>query len=128
MKISKLISTPIVVAAYVTIMAIPIGAGAAESGSDQAFNEMIGMMAGRDTGSGWMDYYVAVLNQQIALQQDTQPYGAAGPSGPLDGFGGYVASFRMPDTGSTLFNNYVDGVNNVIKQKQSVGEWGVSGL
>lgn len=122
MKISKLISTPIAVAAYVTIMAMPIGVGAAESGSDQAFNEMIGMMAGRDTGSERFDHYVAVLNQEIALHEGMQPFGAAGPNGPLDGFGGYVAGFRMPDTGSTWFNNYVDAVNIVIKQKQSVGE------
>ena len=120
MKVSKLISVPIAAAAacVALLLATPIGAGAAESGSDHAFNEMIGTMAGRDTGSGWLDYYVAELNQQIALQQDTQPYGAAGPNGPFDGFEGYVAGFRMPDTGSTWLNHYVDEVNFVIKQKQ----------
>ncbi len=119
MKVSKLISVPIAAAAAcVALLATPIGAGAAESGSDYAFNEMIGTMAGRDTGSGWMDYYVAELNQDIALHDDTQPYGAAGPNGPLDGFNGYVAGFRMPDTGSTWFNNYVDALNFVIQQKQ----------
>lgn len=119
MKVSKLISVPVAAAAaLVALSATPIGAGAAESGSDYAFNEMIGTMAGRDTGSGWFDSYVAELNQQIAFQQDTQPYGAAGPNGPLDGFEGYVAGFRTPDTGSTWFNNYVDEVNVVIKQKQ----------
>lgn len=119
MKVSKLISVPIAAAAAcAALLATPIGAGAAGSGSDYAFNEMIATMAGRDTGSGWFDYYVAELNQQIAFQQDTQPYGAAGPNGPLDGFEGYVAGFRMPDTGSTWFNHYVDEVNFVIKQKQ----------
>ena len=118
MKVSKLILAPVAAAACVAIAATQIGAGAAESGSDQAFNEMVGQMAGLDTGSGWFDYYVAVLNQEIALQEDAQPFGAAGPNGPLDGFGGYVAGFRMPDTGSTWFNNYVDAVNIVIKQKQ----------
>ncbi len=119
MKVSKLISVPVAAAAaLVALSATPIGAGAAESGSDYAFNEMIGTMAGRDTGSGWFDSYVAELNQHIAFQEDTQPYGAAGPNGPLDGFEGYVAGFRTPDTGSTWFNNYVDEVNVVIKQKQ----------
>ena len=119
MKVSKLISVPIAAAAAcVALLATPIGAGASESGSDHAFNEMIGTMAGRDTGSGWMDYYVAELNKDIALHDGTQPYGAAGPNGPMDGFNGYIAGFRMPDTGSTWFNNYVDALNFVIKQKQ----------
>lgn len=120
MKVSKLILPPIAAVACVAIVATQIGAGAAESGSDQAFNEMIGQMAGRDTGSGWFDSYVAKLNQQIAFHfhEGTQPFGAAGPSGPVDGFEGYVAGFRTPDTGSTWFNNYVDAINLVIKQKQ----------
>lgn len=121
MKISKLISTPIAVAACIA-MAMPITTGAAEPGSDQAFNEMISTMAGRDTGSGRFDYYVAVLNQEIALHDATQPFGAAGPNGPLDGFSGYIAGFQMPDSGSTWFNNYVDAVNLVIKEKQAVDE------
>ncbi|CAM3332558.1 hypothetical protein [Polaromonas hydrogenivorans] len=121
MKASKsgLASISAAVAACVALVATPISAETAVSGSDHAFNEMVGMMAGQDTGSGWFDYYVEELNQQIALQESTQPYGAAGPNGPLDGFNGYVAGFRMPDTGSMWFNNYVDAVNFVIKQKQA---------
>lgn len=118
MKASKLGLAPMAVAACVALGATSIGAETVGSGSDHAFNEMIGTMAGRDTGSGWLDYYVEELNQQIALQESMQPYGAAGPNGPLDGFNGYVAGFRMPDTGSTWFNNYVDEINYVIKQKQ----------
>jgi len=118
MKTSKLTVTPLAVALCVGLVATPIVAGAADSGSDSAFNQMLGGMAGRDTGSGWFDYYVAELNQQIAGGEGSQPYGAAGPSGPLDGFNGYVAGFRMPDTGSTMFNNYVDAVNAVIQDKQ----------
>ncbi|ABM36359.1 hypothetical protein [Polaromonas naphthalenivorans] len=120
MKASKsgLASISAAVAACVALVATPVSAETDVSGSDHAFNEMIGMMAGRDTGSGWLDYYVEELNQQIAFQESMQPYGAAGPNGPLDGFNGYVAGFRMPDTGSTWFNNYVDAVNSVIKQKQ----------
>jgi hypothetical protein len=122
MKISKLISTLIAVAACITTVAIPIATRAAEPGSDQAFNEMISTMAGRDTGSERFDYYVAVLNQEIALHDATQPFGAAGPNGPLDGFSGYIAGFQMPDSGSTWFNNYVDAVNVVIKEKQAADE------
>lgn len=122
MKTSKPAFGPIAAAVCVALIASPVSAGATVSGSDQAFNEMIGRMASRDTGSGWFDYYVEVLNQQIALLEGTQPYGAAGPNGPLDGFNGYIAGFRMPDTGSTWFNNYVDAVNFVIRQKQSMGE------
>lgn len=118
MKTSKFSMMPLAVAVCVGFVAAPITAGADESGSDYAFNEMLGGMAGRDTGSGWFDYYVAELNQQIAQSDGSQPYGAAGPSGPLDGFNGYIAGFRMPDTGSTLFNNYVDAVNAVIQEKQ----------
>lgn len=118
MKTSRIISIPVAAAACLTLLATPIGAGAAGAGSDYAFNEMLGTMASRDTGSGWMDYYVAELNQQIAYQEGTQAYGAAGPNGPLDGFNGYLAGFRMPDTGSTWFNTYVDTVNVVIQEKQ----------
>lgn len=118
MKASRSAWVPMAVAACVALLATPVSAGSAVSGSDHAFNEMLGTMASRDTGSGWFDYYVEELNQQIALQDTTQPYGAAGPNGPLDGFNGYVAGFRMPDTGSTWFNNYVDAVNFVVQQKQ----------
>jgi hypothetical protein len=47
-----------------------------------------------------------------------EAYGAAGPSGPLDGFNGYVNGFRAPDSGSQRFNDYVDAVNRVIQIKQ----------
>lgn len=123
MKTLKSVLSPIAAALCIALAATPMSAGAMEleSGSDQAFNAMIGKMAARDTGSGWFDYYVSVLNQEIALFEGTQPYGAAGPSGPLDAFNGYIANFRMPDTGSTWFNNYVDAVNFVIRQKESLG-------
>lgn len=116
MRALKLILTPI--ATCLALWAAPLGAATVGSGSDYAFNEMLGSMASRDTGSGWFDYYVSTLNQEMAYQDGTQAYGAAGPSGPLDGFSGYVAGFRMPDTGSTWFNDYVDAVNFVIEQKQ----------
>ncbi|MBT0960039.1 hypothetical protein [Denitromonas iodatirespirans] len=103
-------------AALCAALLLPVGAQAA--GSDEAFNEMLGTMESRDTGSGWFDYYVEVLNQEIAYMQDTEAYGAAGPSGPLDGFNGYVAGFRAPDTGSRWMNGYVDSVNRVIREKQ----------
>lgn len=121
MKTLDLFLRPIAAAACIAFLTAPMNAAAREpaSGSDQAFNEMIGKMAGRDTGSGWFDYYVSVLNQQIALFEATQPYGAAGPSGPLDGFNGYIAGFRMPDTGSMWFNDYVDAVNFVIREKEA---------
>lgn len=122
MKVSKSILSSITTAACVVLMASPAIAATGGSGSDQAFNAMIGEMAGRDTGSGWYDYYVAQLNQEIAFREGTEAFGAAGPNGPLDGFNGYVAGFRMPDTGSTWFNNYVDAVNFVIRQKQGASE------
>lgn len=106
--------------ACTALLAVPPGAGAADSGSDYAFDQMVGTMAARDTGSGWFDYYVEVLNQEIAIAQDTEAYGAAGPSGPLGGFEGYVSGFRMPDTGSMWFNAYVDAVNAVIRHKQEL--------
>lgn len=122
MKALKPILSSITTAACVVLMANPTVAAAAGSGSDQAFNTMIGEMAGQDTGSGWFDYYVAQLNQEIAFREGTEAFGAAGPNGPLDGFNGYIAGFRMPDTGSTWFNNYVDAVNYVIRQKQGASE------
>lgn len=118
MKNSKFAAASLVAALCLGLVATPMTAGAALSGSDSAFNEMLGGMGGRDTGSVWFDYYVAELNQQIADSEASQPYGAAGPNGPLDGFNGYVAGFRMPDTGSAMFNNYVDSVNAVIRAKQ----------
>lgn len=104
--------------AVLALSGISVSAGAAGSGSDAAFDQLVGSMAARDTGSTWFDYYVESLNQQIAFNDSTEPYGAAGPHGPLDGFNGYVAGFRTPDSGSMLFNNYVDAVNRVIKLKQ----------
>jgi hypothetical protein len=94
------------------------GAMAADiSGSDYHFNEMVMELAGRDTGSMWFDYYVEGVNQQIAAKSIEEPYGAAGPSGPLTGFDGYLAGFTNPDTGSMWFNSYVDRVNQVLKDK-----------
>ena len=87
------------------------------SGSDYFFNEMVQEMAGRDTGSLWFDYYVEGVNQQIAARSIEEPYGAAGPSGPLSGFDGYLAGFTNPDTGSVWFDTYVDSVNRVLKDK-----------
>lgn len=104
--------------ACLAVVAAPINAAEFDSGSDHAFDQMVGTMANRDTGSGWFDYYVEVLNQEIAMFQSTEAYGAAGPSGPLNGFEGYISGFRMPDTGSAWFNSYVDAVNHVIQEKQ----------
>jgi hypothetical protein len=120
MKALKFNWAPAVAVAAVcaALAAGPLAAQTASSGSDQAFNDMVGQMAGRDTGSGWLDYYVDELNQRIAFQQTTQPYGVAGPNGPFDGFEGYVAGFRMPDTGSAWFNSYLDAINFAIRQKQ----------
>jgi hypothetical protein len=78
----------------------------------------MGTMAARDTGSTWFNYYVETVNQQIAYQSETEAYGAAGPSGPLGSFNGYVSGFQIPDTGSRMCNNYVDAVNHVIQEKQ----------
>jgi hypothetical protein len=120
MKTLKSVLSPLAAALCVVLLAPPMNAAAEEgAGSDHAFNEMLGKMAGRDTGSGWFDYYVEVLNQEIAQIDGREAYGAAGPSGPLDGFNGYIGGFRMPDTGSTWFNNYVDAVNFVIQQKDA---------
>lgn len=104
-------------ALYAALM-VPLGVQAGASGSDEAFNQMLGTMESRDTGSGWFDYYVETLNQDIAFMQGTEAYGAAGPNGPLEGFNGYVAGFRAPDTGSRWMNGYVDAVNRVIREKQ----------
>lgn len=101
-----------------SLSALSLTAGAAGSGSDQAFDQLVGNMAARDTGSTWFDYYVESVNQEIAYHHTSEPYGAAGPSGPLDGFNGYVSGFKAPDSGSMMFNNYVDAVNRVIKLKQ----------
>jgi hypothetical protein len=97
------------------LVAMPVATHAAD---DSAFNQMLGTMAASDTGSGWFDYYVEHLNQEISFKAGTEAFGAAGPNGPLDGFNGYIAGFRVPDTGSRWFNGYVDAVNHVIREKQ----------
>lgn len=97
----------------------PLAAASADgSGSDAAFNSMVSELAGRDTGSMWFDYYVETLNQEIAARDAQEPYGVAGPSGPLSGFDGYVANFVQPDTGSAWFNNYVDNLNRYLREKE----------
>ncbi len=105
----------IAAAACAGLLAVPMVAGAVD---DASFNQMLGTMIGRDTGSQWFDYYVETTNQELAYKSQTEAYGAAGPSGPLDGFNGYVAGFRAPDTGTRWFNGYVDAVNTVIQEKQ----------
>lgn len=101
--------------ACVGMLAMPAAPYAAD---DQAFNQMLGTMAGRDTGSGWFDYYVERLNQELAFKAGSDAFGAAGPGGPLTGFEGYVAGFRAPDTGSRWLNSYVDALNRLIQEKQ----------
>lgn len=102
-------------AACVALWAMPVATHAAD---DYSFNRMLGTMAAQDTGSGWFDYYVENLNQELAFKAGTEAFGAAGPNGPFDGFNGYIAGFRAPDTGSQWFNAYVDAVNHVIRDKQ----------
>lgn len=84
---------------------------------DATFNREVGGMIGQDTGSGWFNYYVATVNQQIAYQEATEAYGAAGPNGPLKGFDGYLGSFVDPDTGTIWFNDYVDDLNRDLAAK-----------
>lgn len=95
------------------VVASPYG-----EGSDQAFNEMLADMSGRDTGSMWIDFYVESLNQRIAFIESSEAYGAAGPSGPLTGFDGYLSSFVDPDTGSRWFNAYVDSVKQTLRAQE----------
>jgi len=97
---------------------IPTALAADGSGSDFAFNEMILEMSGQDTASLWFDYYVETLNQDIAFKDSIEPYGAAGPTGALAGFDGYLAGFIAPDTGSTWFNAYVDSVKRTLQAKE----------
>jgi hypothetical protein len=92
-------------------------AAMAADGSDAGFNRIAGESIGRDTGSGWFDYYVASVNQQIAYQDASEAYGAAGPNGPLKGFDGYLGGFVNPDTGSIWFNDYVDDLAMEMKTK-----------
>lgn len=87
----------------------------AADGSD--FNRVARESVGQDTGSGWFDYYVATVNQQIAYLDATEAYGAAGPNGPAQGFDGYLGSFVKIDTGSIWFNDYVDDLGMDMKAK-----------
>lgn len=115
---SFLTSLVVVLAAAGLVTSTSPNAFAADvSGSDFYFNEMVQKMVGRDTGSMWFDYYVESVNQQIAAMENEEPYGAAGPTGTLKGFDGYLGSFVNPDTGSIWFNNYVDNVRNDLKAK-----------
>lgn len=75
-------------------------------------------MMGRDTGSMWVDYYIEVLNQDIASKDSEEPFGAAGSEGPVSGFDEYIGNFIAPDTGSIWMNNYVDRINHIIQEKQ----------
>ncbi|MEH6629146.1 MAG: hypothetical protein V7739_22165 [Motiliproteus sp.] len=113
----KMILTQISIGAIYTLMvATPMIA--TEGGSGQAFNQMLGTMMSRDTGSMWFDRYVDTLNQELAEKDSIEPFGAAGPEGPVTGFEGYVKNFSMPDTGSVWLNGYVHEINHVIQQKQ----------
>lgn len=94
-----------------------VASHAESSGSDSAFDHVIGSMAAPDTGSAWFNHYVAVLNQEIAARDTTEAYGAAGPNGPLNAFDSYVGGFSVPDSGSRRFNDYVDAVNQDIRIK-----------
>lgn len=89
----------------------------AGDGSDAGFNRMVGEMVGRDTGSGWFDYYVVTVNEQVAYLGSSEAYGAAGPNGPLKGFDGYLNGFVKTDTGSIWFNDYVDDLGTDMKAK-----------
>lgn len=120
MKHWKLPSTSLASLAAVALLASPVPTASAApiSGSDDAFNEMVQEMSGQDTGSLWFDYYVETLNQRIAYIDSSDAYGAAGPGGPLAGFDGYVASFYDPDTGTRMFNAYVDSVRQTLRAKE----------
>lgn len=103
--------------AFLISAPIPTAFAADGSGSDFAFNEMILEMSGQDTASQWFDYYVETVNQEIAFKDSIEPYGAAGPTGALAGFDGYLSGFIAPDTGSTWFNAYVDSVKRTLQAK-----------
>ena len=120
MKSAKtLFLTPILSVASCAVMLFsPVAASADTGVSDATFNQMVMEMAGRDTGSMWFDYYVETLNQEIAFRDGTEPYGAAGPNGPVAGFDGYMASFIPPDTGSIWFDTYVDNLGRLLREKE----------
>lgn len=98
-------------------MAAPTLAEAVDD-SNSTFNTMLGRMAAQDTGSMWLEYYVEVLNQQLAINNNVEPFGAAGAKGPVSGLDGYLQSFISPDSGSNQFNQYVDNLNHFIQEKQ----------
>lgn len=116
----KLPSQLFISLAAAALLAAPVPTAFAEpnSGSDYAFNEMLLDMSGQDTGSLWFDYYLETLNQHIAYLDSSDAYGAAGPSGPLAGFDGYIASFFDPDTGTRWMNAYVDSVKQTLRAKR----------
>lgn len=107
-------------AAGVFLISPPVSTALAADGdgSDFAFNEMVLEMSGQDTGSQWFDYYVETVNQDIAFRESIEPYGAAGPTGALSGFDGYLSGFIAPDTGSRWFNAYVDSVKRSLQAKE----------
>lgn len=117
MNIIKSIVTPISIGVLCTLMAAPTLAEAVDD-SNSTFNTMLGRMAAQDTGSMWLEYYVEVLNQELAIKNNVEPFGAAGAEGPISGFDGYLQSFISPDSGSSRFNQYVDNVNHLIQEKQ----------
>ena len=73
MKIPSLSFSPLAAVACAALLTMPVHAVAGDSGSDQAFNEMIGTMSNRDTGSGWFDYYVETLNQKLPTSRAARP-------------------------------------------------------
>ena len=115
---ARIVSTLLGAALFSTV---PVAAAdaASEPVSDDSFNAMVLDMSGQDTGSAWFDYYVETVNQQIAFKNDEEPFGAAGPSGPVAGFDGYVARFIEPDTGSLWFDLYVDSVQRALRARET---------
>lgn len=101
----------------VLLLLAPLPSALAENGtvSDSAFNEMVLDMASQDSGSQWFDAYVERVNHQIAARDIEEPYGAAGPSGPLSGFDAYLSGFAAPDTGAVWFGIYLDNLRRTMK-------------
>lgn len=117
-KPARAFAASLVASAFLIGAPIPAALAAEGSGSDFAFNEMILDMSGQDTASQWFDYYVETVNQEIAFRDSIEPYGAAGPSGALAGFDGYLSGFIAPDTGSRWFDTYVDSVKRTLQAKE----------
>lgn len=103
----------------VLLLLAPLPSALAASGtvSDTAFNEMVLDMASQDSGSQWFDAYVERINHRIAAWDTEQPYGAAGPSGPVSGFDAYLSGFAAPDTGEVWFGIYLDNLRRTMKAK-----------